>query len=243
MTKEDETNKILEEFLDFMQPNRFGSGWTLVNSTNDFLLFEKTKTKTKFSVKVQSDGSLYPTGDPEGLDKFRQFLSKTNQKGHALMKDGPSGFRRFLGTKLGKWSLVSGIIFIFAIIGSLSNSGTNTNTSSTSVPSAANTNTAQTAADKAADKAAAQKELDDLVDLSKKADLITSYEFSDSASVMYVGQTWYTQTVQIKKDLLAKVALLKEKIVGYRHFEARDALSNEKVGEVTAFSGSLEVYK
>jgi len=241
MAKDDETSKILEEFLDFMQPNRYGSGWTLVNQADNFLLFEKTKSKSKLSIKVQPDGSLYPTGDTEGVEKFRQFLSRTNQKGHALMKDGPSGFRRFLGTKVGKWGLVLGIIFILAIIGSLSNSGTNTNTSS--APSTVNTNTAQAATNSAADKAAAQKELDELVELSKKADLITSYEFSDSASVMYVGSTWYTQTVQFKKDLLAKVALLKEKIVGYRHFEARDALSNEKVGEVTAFSGSLEVYK
>lgn len=93
------------------------------------------------------------------------------------------------------------------------------------------------------DKENAQKELDTIIALGKKAGLITSYEFSDMASVVYVGRIWYTQTVSFKKDFLAEIASLKESITGYRHFEVRDAYSDEKVGEVTAFMGSLEVYK
>jgi cell division protein FtsL len=89
----------------------------------------------------------------------------------------------------------------------------------------------------------AQKELDEIISLGKKAGLISSYEFSDKATVVYVGDTWYTQTVSFKKDLMAKIATLKKIIIGYRHFEVRDAYSNEKVAEVAAFSGSLEVYK
>ncbi|HEY4500771.1 MAG TPA: hypothetical protein VJI70_00670 [Candidatus Paceibacterota bacterium] len=92
-------------------------------------------------------------------------------------------------------------------------------------------------------KADAQKELDRLMALSEKAGLVTSYEFSDSASVVYVGSVWYTQTVQFKKDFLAKIGTLKKQITGYMHFEIRDAYSNEKVAEVTAFSSSLKVYK
>jgi hypothetical protein len=42
---------------------------------------------------------------------------------------------------------------------------------------------------------------------------------------------------------LAKVATLKKAITGYNHFEVRDAYSDEKVAEVTAFTNSLEVYK
>lgn len=93
------------------------------------------------------------------------------------------------------------------------------------------------------DRSAAEKELKDFMALAAKAQLVDSYEFSDMATVVYVGPMWYTQTVTLKKDFLAKVAMLKEAATGYKHFEARDAHSNEKVGEVTAFTQSLEVYK
>ncbi len=92
-------------------------------------------------------------------------------------------------------------------------------------------------------KQSAQKELDELMALCKKANLVVSYEFSDMATVVYAGTTWYTQTVSFKKDFLAKIAILKKAITGYQHFEVRDAYSNEKVAEVTSFTGSLEVYK
>ncbi len=92
-------------------------------------------------------------------------------------------------------------------------------------------------------KESAQKDLDEIISLGKKAGLIVSYEFSDKATVVYIGSTWYTQTVAFKKDFMAKIASLKKVITGYNHFEARDAYSNEKVAEVTAFSNSIEVYK
>lgn len=92
-------------------------------------------------------------------------------------------------------------------------------------------------------KEVAQKELDELIKLMKEEGLVQSYEFSESQNVVYVGKVWYTQNVQFKKDFLAKLSTLKETITGYHRFEVRDALSNEKVAEVTAFSGSLEVYK
>ena len=93
------------------------------------------------------------------------------------------------------------------------------------------------------DKDAAQKELTEFMGLAKSAGLVASYDFSETGNIVYVGNIWYTQTVQFKKDFLAKIAMLKEKITGYHRFEVRDAYSNEKVAEVTAFSGSLEVYK
>ena len=79
--------------------------------------------------------------------------------------------------------------------------------------------------------------------LAKASGLVTSYEFSNQANEVFVSNLWYTQTVQFKKDFLAKIASLKETITGYHRFQVRDALSNEKVAEVTAFTGSLEVYK
>jgi hypothetical protein len=92
-------------------------------------------------------------------------------------------------------------------------------------------------------KAEATKELDEIMALGKKAGLITSYEFSSTANVVYVGKIWYTQDVTFKKDLLTKISILKETITGYHRFEVRDTYSNEKVAEVTAFTGSIEIYK
>jgi len=93
------------------------------------------------------------------------------------------------------------------------------------------------------DKLVAQKELDEIIALSKKAELISSYEFSNKANVVYVDSAWYGQKVSFKKDMMAKIAILKKRITGYQHFVMRDAYTDEKVAEVTAFSGSLEVYK
>jgi hypothetical protein len=61
--------------------------------------------------------------------------------------------------------------------------------------------------------------------------------------VIYVTDVWYSMTVTFKKDFLAKFAMLQEEISGRHFFEVRDDHSNEKVGEVTAFSGALKVYK
>lgn len=83
----------------------------------------------------------------------------------------------------------------------------------------------------------------DLMNTGEKAGLVSSYEFSDSERVIYVTDVWNSMTVALKKDFLAKVAMLQEAISGRHFFEARNEHSNEKVGEVTAFSGSLEVYK
>ncbi len=87
------------------------------------------------------------------------------------------------------------------------------------------------------------KELKELMDIAIKAHLVYSYDFTNGANVIMVDAIWYTQTVTFKKDFLAKVAMLKQNVTGYRHFEMRDMYTNEKVAEVTAFSGSLEVYK
>ncbi len=92
-------------------------------------------------------------------------------------------------------------------------------------------------------KADAREELTKVMSLAKQAGLITAYEFSDSATVVYADTAWYAQTVQFKKDFLAKVGPLKKQITGYMHFEVRDAYSNEKVAEITSFGGSLEVYR
>jgi hypothetical protein len=83
----------------------------------------------------------------------------------------------------------------------------------------------------------------DLMDTGEKASLVSSYEFSDTERVIYVTDLWDSMTVAFKKDFLAKVAMLQEAISGRHFFEVRNEHSNEKVGEVTAFSGSLEVYK
>src|SRR5262249_57776832 len=86
----------------------------------------------------------------------------------------------------------------------------------------------------AADAAAQFK---DLMDTSEKADLVSSYDFSDTERVIYVTDLWNSMTVAFKKDFLAKVAMLQEAISGHHYFEVRNDHSSEKVGEVTTFSG------
>jgi hypothetical protein len=73
--------------------------------------------------------------------------------------------------------------------------------------------------------------------------LVSSYALSETERVIYVTDLWNSVTVAFKKDFLAKVAMLQEAISGRHFFEVRNEHSNAKVGEVTAFSGSLEVYK
>lgn len=94
----------------------------------------------------------------------------------------------------------------------------------------------------AAEIEAAKKDLADDVRLAKQGNMITSYEFSESSATMYAGPAWYFQPVTFKKDFLASIAMLKKKIYGYQHFEIHDALSDEKVAEVTSL-GSLKIYK
>lgn len=133
------------------------------------------------------------------------------------------------------------IILIFFFVGTFkmnSSTPSTSNVSNTPPPIVTETSTKNLVSSEQA-----QKELKDLMTLSKKAELVTSYEFSDFANVVYVSGVWYTQTVQFKKDFIAKIGMLKKSITGYTHFEVRDAYSNEKVGELTAFSQSIEVYK
>ena len=89
----------------------------------------------------------------------------------------------------------------------------------------------------------AQKELDELMNLSKKAGLVSSDECAESANGVYVGEVWYTQTAIQKKDFLAYVGNLKKTITGFRNLKVQDAYSDEIVAEVTAGFGELKVYK
>lgn len=91
-------------------------------------------------------------------------------------------------------------------------------------------------------KAEAQKELSDFMILSTDAHIVKSYDFTNDR-VIYVDKMWYQMTVVQKQNFVAHVGRLKEAATGYRHFEVRDAFSNEKVAEITAFLGSIEIYK
>lgn len=136
--------------------------------------------------------------------------------------------------------IVLGLLFLVFVVFSV---GISSNNESVVTPVTPIAPTPSVSTQSALSKAEAQKKLNDTMKLAETANLVTSYEFSDSASVVYAGPVWYTQSVTFKKDFMATVAMLKKSITGYAHFEVRDANSNEKVGEVTAFSGSLEVYK
>lgn len=90
----------------------------------------------------------------------------------------------------------------------------------------------------------AQKEFDRLMQMSKDAGLVKSYEITADAPLkIYADKMWYSQDVQFKKDMLAKFSTLQQAMYGRHRLEVRDAYSNEKLGEITAFSGSIEIYK
>lgn len=97
-------------------------------------------------------------------------------------------------------------------------------------------------------KEQAQKELDEFMKLAVQAQVVTSYDFKEIAKNTYrwdifVGKNWYVQTVAQKKDFIGYIAMRKKAITGYSNFKLNDAYTNEKVGEVTSFSQSIEVYK
>ena len=144
-----------------------------------------------------------------------------------------------------KWFwIIAGVVLLVIIVDTGDKNKPSTQTSEQSAVKQVNTTPSPaTQQSNTVNKEKAQQELGDLMATSKKAGLVESYEFSEKASVVFVGKVWYTQTVSFKKDFLAKIAMLKKDITGFQHFEVRDAYSNEKVAEVTSFSGSLEVYK
>ncbi len=123
--------------------------------------------------------------------------------------------------------------------------GSSGSSSSTPTPTPA---PVTTASEPSMSKEQAQKELDDFMATAKKAKLVTSYDFSKLNETVYrwdifVGSSWYLMTVQQKKDFIAYIGIHKKAITGYSHFELHDAYSNEKVGEITSFTSSIEVYK
>lgn len=96
-------------------------------------------------------------------------------------------------------------------------------------------------------KEEAQKELESLMKLSKESGLVMSYDFSELGTEIYqndvyIGKGWYSQTVQFKKDFMARIGILKEVLTGYSNVEFRDGYSNEKVAEISGFKG-IQVYK
>ena len=91
--------------------------------------------------------------------------------------------------------------------------------------------------------AQASADFSSVMSTAEKANLVSSYKFSDTERVIYVTDVWYTMNVSFKKDFLAKIAMDQEAISGKHFFEVHDDHSDEKVAEVTALTGDLKVYK
>lgn len=131
------------------------------------------------------------------------------------------------------WVWVIGFVIFSNVIVSLS-SPTQTTTT---------TNTQQSQKEQEANIEKAKTELKDTLTAYEKAGAVHSYKFDESARVVYADSNWYGQTVTQKKDFIAYVGSHLDVMLGNHHFEVRDAYSNELAGEMTAFSGSIEVYK
>lgn len=140
------------------------------------------------------------------------------------------------------------VLIIIIVFVDLAKDSSVSTTPQTSTPVAKEQSAPQKQEAPAISKEQAQKDLDELMSKSKKAGLVTSYDFSklDESTYrwdIFIGSPWYGMTVQQKKDFVAYIALRKKAITGFSHFEIRDGYSNEKVGALTAFSQSIEVYK
>jgi hypothetical protein len=165
----------------------------------------------------------------------------------ALIK--PTLFSKNFTRKKALLLFSGGWLFLSVVASSLSaSSGTvqttgKTTTSTQEATPAVATSTPKTEDTSAVDAEKAKSELTAFMKKSGYAGLVTSYEFSDHGNTVFVGAPWYSWTVQQKKDFIAYIAMHKKAFTGYAHFEVRDAYSNEKVGEVTSFSNSLEVYR
>ena len=96
--------------------------------------------------------------------------------------------------------------------------------------------------EEASKRSAAQTELSSFIQTAEQAKIISSYDFTNDR-VVYVDSAWYKMSVQEKKDFLTHVGALKKAATGFQNFEARDSHTNEKVGEITSFNQSVEVYK
>jgi competence protein ComGC len=91
-------------------------------------------------------------------------------------------------------------------------------------------------------KATGQQELVSFMQTSEQAHIVSSYDFTNDR-VVYMDTAWYEMTVEQKRDFLTHVGTLKKAATGLQNFEAHDSHTNEKVGEITSFSQSVEVYK
>ncbi len=141
--------------------------------------------------------------------------------------------------RIKKHPFITGFVVLIVIIFLINTfSGSSSSTTPTPQPVAQQTQTVPTVS-----KEQAQKDLTDFMETAKKAKLVSSYEFSDRANEVFIDSMWYTQKVDFKKDFIAKIGMLKKALTGYTHFEAKDAYTNEKVAEITAFSQSIEIYK
>ena len=153
------------------------------------------------------------------------------------MESATPGTLETLLDLIGKHKIATGLIAIVSIglVGSLSPSQ-----SSTPVASE-NTQTNSQAPSLSAAQASA--DFSSVMSTAEKANLVSSYKFSDAERVIYVTEVWYTMNVSFKKDFLAKIAMDQEAISGKHFFEVHDDHSDEKVAEVTALTGDLKVYK
>lgn len=141
-----------------------------------------------------------------------------------------------------KWWFIT--LAAFCVIGTITTATDSTPTPPSQPVQAAQPTVASSSQTATVSKADALKEFNRLMDLSKQSGLVKSYEMDENTALtIYVSNIWYTQEVQFKKDMVAKFSTLEQEIYGRHRLEVRDAYSNELLAEVTAFSGSIEVYK
>ncbi len=129
--------KTLDDFIHFMDSNKYGAGWVLANKTNDLVTYEKTykaasgnwfialilllffivpgiiymvyARRSARTVRLTVVKKADGTLVPSG---DREGLSKFNKFSGVTTSTG-----KFLGTRAGKWVVAAGIIFILYLLG------------------------------------------------------------------------------------------------------------------------------
>lgn len=93
------------------------------------------------------------------------------------------------------------------------------------------------------DKQVAIDEWNKLIDIGKEGKLIYKNDKNNLAYDIYVDYGWYLIKVDMKKNIVSRMSKIKEEITGYHNIKFKDSNSGKIVAEVTAFSGSTEIYK
>lgn len=83
-----------------------------------YLIFARKPARTvKLAIMIAEDGTLHPSGDSEGINKFKQFTGANLKPREGGTNITTNGISAFLGTRPGKWAVGIAILFVLYLLG------------------------------------------------------------------------------------------------------------------------------